>query len=333
MKRKPNIALVALFVTGLLLSIPGFSSAAPLSQSDKTCFNETGKCVPAIFYAYWQTHGGLSQQGFPVSDAANEQNATDGKTYLTQYFERAVFEYHPENAAPNNVLLSLVGRFRFQDKYAGGAGETYTFPNSQRFNETGFNVGGPFLAYWKSHGGLSQQGFPISPVFQEKSDVNGQTYYVQYFERAQFEWHQDNAGGPNEILLSLLGRMRYDKVHGNGGPQAGDPPPANTAVANTCPNGKSVNATVEPGCGKAGTTFNFTVSGFQINEALSFWITNPRGDVVGSARPFDLGSHGSTFASSLDGRSTSTLTPGQWAITFQGKESGNQAIVFFYITN
>jgi hypothetical protein len=34
-----------------------------------------------------------------------------------QYFERAVFEYHPENAAPYDVLLSQLGTFRYRDKY------------------------------------------------------------------------------------------------------------------------------------------------------------------------------------------------------------------------
>ena len=30
----------------------------------------------------------------------------DGKSYTVQYFERAVFELHPENQPPFNVLLS-----------------------------------------------------------------------------------------------------------------------------------------------------------------------------------------------------------------------------------
>jgi hypothetical protein len=34
-----------------------------------------------------------------------------------QYFERAVFELHPENAAPFDVLLSQLGTFRYQAKY------------------------------------------------------------------------------------------------------------------------------------------------------------------------------------------------------------------------
>ncbi|HYP18507.1 MAG TPA: hypothetical protein VEY08_00415 [Chloroflexia bacterium] len=61
----------------------------------------------------------------------------------------------------------------------------------QAFAETSRTVCGKFLAYWKEHGGLAQQGYPISQPFQEKSDVDGKTYTVQYFERAVFEAHPE----------------------------------------------------------------------------------------------------------------------------------------------
>ena len=56
----------------------------------------------------------LALFGLPLSPPLMEQNA-DGGTYLTQYFERARFEYHPENAAtPYAVLLGLLGREQLQ---------------------------------------------------------------------------------------------------------------------------------------------------------------------------------------------------------------------------
>ena len=57
------------------------------------------------------------QQGYPVSDPFVEVSALDGKPYTVQYFQRAVFEYHPENAAPYNVLLSQLGTYRFTQAY------------------------------------------------------------------------------------------------------------------------------------------------------------------------------------------------------------------------
>ncbi|HJZ45689.1 MAG TPA: hypothetical protein VKE41_00945, partial [Roseiflexaceae bacterium] len=44
----------------------------------------------------------------PVSEAQMEQGS-DGQMYLTQWFERARFEYHPENKAPYEVLLGRLG--------------------------------------------------------------------------------------------------------------------------------------------------------------------------------------------------------------------------------
>src|SRR5438445_760548 len=80
-----------------------------------------------------------------------------------------------------------------------------TQANCQTFAATGKTVCGKFLAYWQQHGGLIQQGYPISGELREVSDEDGNAYTVQYFERAIFEYHPENAGTPYEVLLSLLG--------------------------------------------------------------------------------------------------------------------------------
>jgi hypothetical protein len=82
-------------------------------------FAATGKTVRGPFLAYWQAHGGLSQFGYPISDERSEVSPTDGKTYTVQYFERAVFELHPDNQAPYDILLSLLGSMRYQSVYGG----------------------------------------------------------------------------------------------------------------------------------------------------------------------------------------------------------------------
>ena len=73
--------------------------------------------VSGRFLEYWETHGGLAQQGFPISEPFVEKSEVDGKWYIVQYFERAVFEYHPENPQPNDVLLSLLGSFAYNRRY------------------------------------------------------------------------------------------------------------------------------------------------------------------------------------------------------------------------
>jgi iron complex transport system substrate-binding protein len=107
------------------------------------------------------------------------------------------------------VLLSLVGRFQFDKLYPQGApSPKASTDNAITFKETGMTVGGKFRAYWESHGGIAQQGFPISNEFQEKSALDGKTYTVQYFERAVFESHPENQA-PNDVLLSQLGTFEY----------------------------------------------------------------------------------------------------------------------------
>lgn len=94
-------------------------ASANAASSTATCvtFPETGKQVCDRFLEYWQQNGGLAQQGLPLTDVFNEVNPTNGKTYQTQYFERARFELHPENAPPYDVLLGLVGREQLCAKY------------------------------------------------------------------------------------------------------------------------------------------------------------------------------------------------------------------------
>jgi len=202
-------ALAALVLLVAPAGQAGVTSGAPAQQSCRT-FPETGKQVCGTFLNYWNTHGGLAQQGFPISNEMKEKSDTDGKVYTVQYFERAVFEAHPENKPPFDVLLSLLGNFYYMQKYPNGApGQVAnTGPGSVQFKETGKHLGGVFLTYWNSHGGLAQQGIPISEEFNEKSDLDGKTYKVQYFERAVFEYHPENRP-PYDVLLSQLGTFRY----------------------------------------------------------------------------------------------------------------------------
>lgn len=212
----------------LLLPIAGGNPvSAQLSQpADRRHFPETGFYVEGLFLNYWEEHGGLPQQGYPISSQFLEMSDLDGKTYQVQYFERAVFEMHPENQPPHNVLLSQLGTFRYRAKYgeAGAPNQQPNMKDAQLFKETGFYVGGIFLQYWQSHGGLPQQGYPISNEFSEVSDLDGKSYTVQYFERAVFEVHPENPP-PYNVLLSQLGTFRLKEKYPAGPPSGGGDPP------------------------------------------------------------------------------------------------------------
>jgi erythromycin esterase-like protein len=241
----PHLLSMALLV--VLSTVPPTYHAYPASAqapSDRY-FPETKHSISGQFLQYWEEHGGLAQQGYPISQEMEEKSDTDGKLYTVQYFERAVFELHLENKPPYNVLLSLLGNFQYQRKYPNGAPRSKPSDanGSVFFKETGKRVGSKFLEYWKAHGGLAQQGFPISDEFTEVSELNGKTYTVQYFERAVFELHPENRSTSYEVLLSQLGSFQYARRYPAATPTVtpgGGPSPSPTARSTPAPFGPEV---------------------------------------------------------------------------------------------
>ncbi len=100
--------------------------AFPKGQQTAGClwFPETGHSIcdqeaGVGFKSYWESQGlqdlalnrfqrSLALFGLPLSEPAMETNAA-GDTVLTQWFERARFEYHPSKPREFKVLLGLLG--------------------------------------------------------------------------------------------------------------------------------------------------------------------------------------------------------------------------------
>ncbi len=88
---------------------------------DCVLFRETGHSVCGEFLAAWFSYGldrdnsrtssraeSLALFGAPLSEARTERLA-NGEEYLVQWFERARFEFHPENEFPFRVLFGRLG--------------------------------------------------------------------------------------------------------------------------------------------------------------------------------------------------------------------------------
>lgn len=168
------------------------------------CFPQTQHCLSGLFLDYWTTHGGLAVNGYPLTEPVT-QKLEDGRYYIVQYFERVRLEYHPENQPPYDVELGQFGRRILADvpnapTAPAARKDGYTF-----FEQTGHNVRPEFIAYWQANGGLAQFGYPLSEEFTQTLE-DGKSYTVQYFERARFELHPENAGTPYEVLLGQFGR-------------------------------------------------------------------------------------------------------------------------------
>lgn len=224
----PGFSVRALLVTLVLMLLSSATAPSNTTAQETThTFPETGKTVSGIFLQYWTSHGGVAQQGYPITDEM-DLISTDGKTYRTQFFQRAVFERHPEFAGtPNEVLLKLVGQ-TFYGRHFNNTpppNPTVNPTNTLAFKETGHSIGGKFRDYWEKHGGLAQQGYPMTDEFKMVS-TDGKEYATQVFQRAVFELHPEFAGTENEVLLRLLGVEELDAV--NKPPATATPVPSAT---------------------------------------------------------------------------------------------------------
>jgi hypothetical protein len=112
-----SICLVLAAVALVALALPLFPLRTFARQANCQSFPETGKQVCGKFLDYWVEHGGLSQYGYPISQEMSEVSELNGRSYTVQYFERSVFEYHPENQPPNDVLLAQLGTMQYKRKY------------------------------------------------------------------------------------------------------------------------------------------------------------------------------------------------------------------------
>lgn len=193
-----RIANLARGLTGLLvlllLAAGAWVALATLATSARANMNfANGQKTWGPFEDYWKANGGLARFGLPVTGI---YETSDG--YAAQFFERAVLIYDRNAISGSNVQQQPVGWM------AGAAlctqpafSRTSSSGRGQYFAQTGHNLSGAFLDYWRANNGAARFGYPISEPFNQTLD--GTSYLVQYFENARFELHGNSVG------LGLLG--------------------------------------------------------------------------------------------------------------------------------
>jgi len=159
------------------------------SAANTRFFPETGQSVRDAFLDYFDAHGGVDVFGYPRTG----EFVMNG--HYVQYFQRARFEYWPENPPDQQVQLGNLGLELGKARPPSVASAD---PSRRYFQETQHSIGGAFRDFWESHDGATVFGFPITDDIQE----NG--LQVQYFQRARFEWHGD-APADQRVQLGLLG--------------------------------------------------------------------------------------------------------------------------------
>lgn len=208
---RPVRALLAgLLLATLLLGVLPAHRAAAANQ--RWCPPQTGFCAENAFLDFWtavdQATGGyaLDILGYPISPTLR---APDGR--IVQYYERAIFEWHPENPVQYQVELSRLGAEAVDGSpqlkplaaqppvSCGALQETCT-----TVGQTNHSLRGDFLQYWLGNGGLPVFGYPLTEQFPLRA-TNGQNFTAQYFERNRFELHPENADPRYRVLLGRLG--------------------------------------------------------------------------------------------------------------------------------
>jgi hypothetical protein len=309
-----NVALAV-----LLMGLPVLGLESATAQSDGVTFPETGKTVKGVFLEHWTYSGSTPAYGLPISNEVQEVSPTDGKTYTMQYFERAVFESHPENLPPYNVLLSLLGTFLYEQKYPGGASGQIASntPDARFFPETGKHVGCIFLDYWQRNGGLMRFGYPISEEMIER-DADGSAVRVQYFQRAVLKYNQqaiahfDSDSG--YVIATASGTERYIAQHGER-PQLPATPVATVNAAGECsptPHGPSYSDQIDDPPVRASVGKGLVVSGTVkssdgckpiANAKVVYWLAGPDGE-------YDSDHGGKVFTDSAGSYRFETSFPG-----------------------
>ncbi len=160
--------------------------------------------INPLFVPFYTVHDGLRVFGRPIGPI----QTVNGRQ--VQWFERTRLEHWPELAGtPYEIQSGLVGH-----EYTDGRlfPTQVFFPNQpglRFFAETSHGVGGKFLDYWETHGGLDVFGYPISEEIIEILPETKQYHTVQYFQRARLELHPQHAGTQDEVQVGLLGRALY----------------------------------------------------------------------------------------------------------------------------
>ncbi|NTW02704.1 MAG: hypothetical protein HGA19_15725, partial [Oscillochloris sp.] len=230
MKRNTIHLVLLIALLASLLMIRNTAVAQSGTPEEPRYFSETGYSIKGVFRRYWESQGGLTVFGYPISGQAKAVNPADGKLYETQWFERHRMEYHPELANDPNyyILLGLLGQELAKTSISASVTPSNLLQGNCRSVE-GVQVCGRFRTYWDAFGlnfgpnetyrnSLALHGKPVSPVVT--TQIEGKSYQVQWFERARFEWHGPGSvdtkpvgavPGSFDVLFGLLGNAMRPK--------------------------------------------------------------------------------------------------------------------------
>jgi hypothetical protein len=142
--------------------------------------------------------------GYPITEEVWAPGDSPFAGKRVQYFQRAVFEWHMENAPGHRVqlvplgaeLVSLAQFSRFESLPPN-------HPACETFPGSDFQVCYAFLQFFNEKGSVAVFGIPLTDLVIENNRI------IQYFEYARFEWRPEMAPG-QRVFLSNLGELYFN---------------------------------------------------------------------------------------------------------------------------
>ncbi|HEY1013860.1 MAG TPA: hypothetical protein VGE07_14210 [Herpetosiphonaceae bacterium] len=302
------------------------------------------------FKTYWESNGlkiagldnyarSLQLFGLPLTEPKTETNA-NGDTVLTQWFERARFEWHPNNPDNFKVLLGLLGKeVRGNQNPNPTPSPTPTppptsnacadapAPVSARVRPSNCDVEGTlfemdFFGFQPNEEVGLWLTAPDGEIVGTRTTVNigpsgrlsGFPFPTEAGDAGTWQWTMQ---GTTSQHLSVVYVKVLPKTAGGKRCSGTLPAPQNGTIAPACVNGP--------------TTVTITGRGFTPGEEIGYYATEPSQAVYDLSEIFDeklYADDEGTFGIQI-GFTGRGLEPGAYAFTFEGTQSGNKTIVYF----
>jgi len=207
MSKRGRLFILVIAFSISFLPIINFRS---LSQTnDYIYFSETNHSIRGEFLEKFNSvEDPIKIFGYPISEALIAPDESPFHGRFVQYFQKAVFEYHVENAPGHHVQLVPLGSLIAEiSQFTPYQPLPPNHPACESFSETGYQICYAFLTSFRDNGGKNVFGNPISEMVLEDQRI------VQYFEYTRFEWRPEYPSG-NRVRLTNLGELylkKYEK--------------------------------------------------------------------------------------------------------------------------